>query len=137
MSKYSCPFSMECPAYKGEEEAGNIPLFLFKNVFCHRGVQGWNNCERYFSFLFKDELVLSGQSSAEKILHLNEIEKREEKEILLLLHREGKCSYKDILKEINCSVAKGADHLSALLSKGYIKTAGNLSVFELNINIQK
>ncbi len=47
MSKSLCPYSKECPVFKGEEKVSTNTLALYKNVFCCRGENGWRNCESY------------------------------------------------------------------------------------------
>lgn len=42
-----CPYAKTCPLYKGEEKTKDMPLPLFRNVFCNRGIKGWKNCDRY------------------------------------------------------------------------------------------
>ncbi|AHW62048.1 hypothetical protein SAMN05444285_12456 [Draconibacterium orientale] len=44
---YRCHFAKTCPLYKGEEKAKDMPLPLFRNVFCNRGMKGWKNCSRF------------------------------------------------------------------------------------------
>lgn len=48
-----CKYADSCPVYEGKEIIKDIPLFLYRNVFCHRGIQGWENCEKY--------LILEGE----------------------------------------------------------------------------
>lgn len=49
MSKKVCPYHEEWLIFKGKENMGNIPINLYKNVFCLRGLKGWANCEKYIS----------------------------------------------------------------------------------------
>jgi len=41
-----CQFAEECSLFQGEEKT-KIPLPIFRNVFCNRGMKGWKNCDRY------------------------------------------------------------------------------------------
>ena len=47
MSKTLCPYAKDCPVFKGKEDAGKIPLNIYRNVFCYRGMGGWTNCSTY------------------------------------------------------------------------------------------
>nr|WP_321407243.1 hypothetical protein [uncultured Carboxylicivirga sp.] len=47
MSKNLCPNSKSCPVFAGKVDTGTIPLALYRNVFCYRGVNGWGNCKSY------------------------------------------------------------------------------------------
>lgn len=60
----------------------------------------------------------------------------EEKEILLLLEKYGKCLYGNIFKELNLSQSKGAETILSLTSKGYVKNVGRSSFYELNISLK-
>ncbi len=42
-----CHFAETCPLYKGEQKFNDVPLPIFRNVFCNRGLKGWKNCNRY------------------------------------------------------------------------------------------
>ncbi len=42
-----CRFAIECPIYNGEVKVNDTPLTIYRNVFCNRGIKGWNNCERF------------------------------------------------------------------------------------------
>ena len=44
---YRCHLAKTCPLYKGEEKSKDMPLLLFRNVFCNRGMKGWKNCSRF------------------------------------------------------------------------------------------
>lgn len=50
-----CMFTDKCPIYQGTEKMNDSPLFVIKNVFCHRGSKGWKNCERHAEFQEKSE----------------------------------------------------------------------------------
>lgn len=60
----------------------------------------------------------------------------EEKKILLLLEKYGKCLYGNIFKELNISQSKGAEAILSLTSKGYVKNVGRSSFYELNISLE-
>ncbi len=47
MSKTLCPYTKSCPVYKGSGDTGGVPLVIYRNVFCLRGLKGWNNCKEY------------------------------------------------------------------------------------------
>ena len=42
-----CKFAMECSVYQGQKSIRDIPLVIYRNVFCNNGLKGWNNCEIY------------------------------------------------------------------------------------------
>lgn len=50
MAANNCQHMKDCPIYQGKEETKGIPLTIYKNVFCHRGLKGWNNCEKFLEF---------------------------------------------------------------------------------------
>jgi len=50
MPAYICPYIKECPIYKEEVPTSGAPLTIYKNVFCHRGLKGWSNCEQYLNY---------------------------------------------------------------------------------------
>ncbi|GEM_PF-758159 len=45
-----CRFADKCPVFNGEEVLSDIPLQLYRNVFCYRGLKGWNNCKKFIDF---------------------------------------------------------------------------------------
>ncbi len=45
-----CQYTHTCPIYQGTKEIKVSSLSIYKNVFCHRGIKGWNNCEQYLIF---------------------------------------------------------------------------------------
>jgi hypothetical protein len=45
-----CEFTSTCPLYQEKEEKKGPDLVIYKNVFCHRGLDGWRNCQRYLDF---------------------------------------------------------------------------------------
>lgn len=49
-----CQFADECSLFQGTEKT-KIPLAIFRNVFCNRGMKGWKNCERYSEFIEKKD----------------------------------------------------------------------------------
>ena len=59
----------------------------------------------------------------------------EERKVLLLLEEKGKCLYGNIFKESKIAHTKGAEIVSSLTNKGYIKNAGQPSYYELAINL--
>lgn len=42
-----CQYAKECPVYIGKVKSIETPVFIIKNVFCNRGINGWKNCHRY------------------------------------------------------------------------------------------
>ena len=50
MSEHTCQYRKECPVFQGKVATNGIPLTLYKNVFCNRGIKGWNNCEQYLKY---------------------------------------------------------------------------------------
>jgi len=54
MSTHICPYIKECPVFQGKVATNNgTPLTIYKNVFCNRGLKGWNNCEQYLEYKLK------------------------------------------------------------------------------------
>ncbi len=47
MPPKKCPYTKNCELYNGKKTIEKPPLLIYKNVFCHRGVKGWNNCKHY------------------------------------------------------------------------------------------
>ncbi len=45
-----CHFANQCEIYKGKKQVKEMPLFLYRNVFCNRGEKGWNNCKQYLIY---------------------------------------------------------------------------------------
>ncbi len=70
-----------------------------------------------------------------KILKLSSIPE-EERAVLLLLKRMGKCLYGNIFKELKISPTKGSEIILSLTYKGYIKNLNRSSYYELNIDIE-
>lgn len=52
-----CKYIKTCSIYQGKEEVGEMPLELYKNVFCRRGENGWNNCKKYVESIEKEKLL--------------------------------------------------------------------------------
>lgn len=50
MPTHLCQYIKTCPVYQGDKETNGTPLTLYKNVFCHRGIKGWNNCSQYIDY---------------------------------------------------------------------------------------
>ena len=48
-----CTYAEKCPVYKGITEANGMPLHIHRNVFCNRGIRGWNNCEQFKVYKLK------------------------------------------------------------------------------------
>lgn len=42
-----CRFARDCDIFKGKVVVSDIPLPLYRNVFCNRGMKGWKNCDEY------------------------------------------------------------------------------------------
>ncbi len=55
MSKYVCPYTKTCELYLGQITIENPPLLIYKNVFCHRGAKGWNNCKYYIKAITNNQ----------------------------------------------------------------------------------
>ncbi|MDA3893592.1 MAG: hypothetical protein PF517_18155 [Salinivirgaceae bacterium] len=49
MANSLCEYASKCPDFQGKESTNGIPLQLFKNVFCNRGIRGWSNCKQYLA----------------------------------------------------------------------------------------
>lgn len=50
MAANLCQYYNTCPVYQGKEETNGPPLTIYKNVFCNRGLKGWNNCEQFMDY---------------------------------------------------------------------------------------
>lgn len=50
MAPNLCQFAKTCPVYKGQTSINETPLPVYKNVFCYRGIKGWNNCDQFIEF---------------------------------------------------------------------------------------
>jgi hypothetical protein len=50
MSTNCCQYIKTCTIYMGKEETISTPLTVYKNVFCKRGLKGWNNCKKYLEY---------------------------------------------------------------------------------------
>jgi len=49
MSKTLCPYTKSCSVYQGKGDTGGVPLVIYRNVFCLRGIKGWSNCKEYIN----------------------------------------------------------------------------------------
>lgn len=56
-----CRFSASCQLYQQKTEKKGEELLIYKNVFCHRGLDGWNNCKHYLD-------LINGGNSSSKVL---------------------------------------------------------------------
>lgn len=56
MAPYICKYIKDCPIYQEKVATDKIPLVLYKNVFCKRGVKGWNNCEHFLEYEKQESL---------------------------------------------------------------------------------
>ena len=45
-----CQYIKTCPIYQGKKEVSTTPLSIYKNVFCNRGLRGWNNCKQFMDY---------------------------------------------------------------------------------------
>lgn len=45
-----CKYAAECTVYQNENNEIEKPIFLVRNVFCNRGIKGWQNCKRYLAY---------------------------------------------------------------------------------------
>ncbi|WP_430809662.1 MULTISPECIES: hypothetical protein [unclassified Carboxylicivirga] len=55
MSKLICPYAKQCDIYQGKQPCGQPSLLVYKNVFCHRGLKGWSNCNYYVELKKKEK----------------------------------------------------------------------------------
>lgn len=46
-----CKFASKCPVYRGNNNNIKIPHFLYKNIYCNRGIKGWSYCYTYNDFI--------------------------------------------------------------------------------------
>lgn len=51
-----CKYFKDCPVYQGEVDTNGTPLTIFKNVFCNRGVNGWENCKQYLIYKKQEQI---------------------------------------------------------------------------------
>jgi hypothetical protein len=42
-----CKYSDECNVYRNKNKNIRKPIFIVRNVFCNRGIKGWQNCKRF------------------------------------------------------------------------------------------
>lgn len=47
---HKCHYAEKCSLYQGENLPRNMDRTIWRNVFCYRGIKGWNNCEQYHIF---------------------------------------------------------------------------------------
>ena len=47
-----CIFANECSVYQGQKIIRDIPVTIYRNVFCYNGEKGWKNCEIYRNACF-------------------------------------------------------------------------------------
>ena len=47
MGNRKCKYSATCPIFIGTLKEEDKPTFMYKNIFCNRGVRGWNACKRF------------------------------------------------------------------------------------------
>lgn len=59
----------------------------------------------------------------------------EEKKVLLLLDKLGKCLYGNIFKELKIAPSTGAEIILLLKNKGFIKNVNRTSYYELDGSI--
>jgi len=50
MAANFCQYIKICPVYQGKEKTSGTPLTIYKNVFCTRGLRGWNDCEKFMDY---------------------------------------------------------------------------------------
>ncbi len=51
-----CIYTEACEIYLGKTSVKDQKLIIHKNVFCHRGEKGWENCKEYVTFKNKENL---------------------------------------------------------------------------------
>ncbi len=42
-----CKYADRCSVYQESYSGFSTPIHIIKNVFCNRGIRGWENCQRY------------------------------------------------------------------------------------------
>ncbi len=53
---YRCQFAKDCPIYLGDQKlTTDIPLYLYRNIYCNRGGKGWKNCSQFKVFSAEKE----------------------------------------------------------------------------------
>ncbi len=45
-----CKYATGCSVYQDNNRELKKPVFLIRNVFCNRGIKGWNNCLRFMNY---------------------------------------------------------------------------------------
>ena len=72
MANRKCKYSSSCPVFKGTLKEKDKASFMYRNVFCNRGNNGWNACKRFHVYeLDIDpplELLPGSQESIERII---------------------------------------------------------------------
>jgi len=52
-----CKYAVNCEIFKGKVTVSDVPLPIFRNVFCNRGNKGWNNCSKYMELSGNDHNI--------------------------------------------------------------------------------
>ncbi len=47
MGNGKCKYSNSCPVFQETLKEEGKPSFIYRNVFCNRGTDGWNACKRF------------------------------------------------------------------------------------------
>lgn len=72
MSNTKCEYSSTCPVFNGILKEDDKPTFVYWNVFCNRGVKGWNACKRFHIYELEivpsKDLMPGSSDSIENIL---------------------------------------------------------------------
>ncbi len=54
-----CIYAKTCEIYQNHTSVTDQKLVIHKNVFCHRGEKGWENCKEYLTFKSKENNNIS------------------------------------------------------------------------------
>lgn len=61
MAVNQCQYIKTCPVYQGKDETKSSSLIIYRNVFCNRGLKGWNNCKQFIDYK-EQELVKNSEN---------------------------------------------------------------------------
>lgn len=75
MAIRKCKYTTSCPVFNGTLKEQDKPSFMYQNVFCNRGRDGWNACKRFHVYELgvdpPKDLLPGNSESVEHILSKN------------------------------------------------------------------
>ena len=148
MANRKCKYSSSCPVYKGALKERNKPSFMYKNVFCERGMDGWNACKRFhvyeMGFDPPNDLFPGNSDSIEHILsknkqnkflnfkfQMNPFTKQIKRDIINYIKSNNKVHYGDILKYLDYPAYKIMRTIVNLKQQGKVFKDNNWGQFKL------